>query len=249
MNAVDMQSLEERCRQPEKVPDDNDIQMPEELSTEAMVQLISELKLQNKQLQRSQMELAEVLRTKEALLEKANALLAENRQDLPEQATHDQLTGLLKLRAALKLLSKELARNKRTGEELAIGLCDVDGFKEINDTYGRRAGNEVLCWVAQTLTTSLREYDTVARIGGEKFLLIMPLQAGADAEAVCERLCNQISNSKIATIRGELGVTISIGIAYATKGSVIKVLRSEADAALSHAKKMGCNRTVFFAKA
>jgi len=249
MNAVDMQSLEERCRQSAKGPGDNDIEKPEELSTEALLQLISELKLQNKQLQRSQLNLAEVLRTKEALLEKANALLAENRQAALEQATHDPLTGLLKLRGALKLLSKELARNKRNGEELAIGLCDVDGFKEINDTYGRRAGNEVLCWIAQTLTTSLREYDTVARIGGEKFLLIMPLQPGADAEAVCERLCKQIGNSKIATIRGELGITISIGIAYAAKGSVIKGLRSEASAALCHAKKMGCNRTVFFAKA
>jgi len=235
--------------QSEIVPGDKDVQTPEELSTDAMLQLISELKLQNLQLQRSQMKLAEVLRTKEALLEKANALLAENRQAVPDQATHDPLTGLLKLRGALKLLSKELARNKRNGEELAIGLCDVDGFKEINDTYGRRAGNEVLCRVAQTLTASLREYGTVARIGGEKFLLIMPLQPGTDVETVCERLCNQIGNSKIATIRGELGITISIGIAYATKGSGIKVLRSEADAALCHAKKMGCNRTVFFAKA
>jgi diguanylate cyclase (GGDEF)-like protein len=249
MNAFDMQSLEERCRQSAKVSDDNDIQAAEKLSSEAMMQLISELKSQNKQLQRSQMQLEEVLRTKEALLEKANAQLAENRQGLPEQEAHDPLTGLLKLRGALKVLSKELARNKRNGEELSIGLCDVDGFEGINDTYGRRAANEVLCWVAQTLTTSLREYDTVARIGGEKFLLIMPLQPGSDAEAVCERLCNQISNSKIATIRGELGTTSSIGVRYAAKDSTILVLRAEADAALCHAKKMGCNRTVYFAKA
>ena len=73
MNAVDMQSLEERCRQSAKGTCDNDIEKPEELSTDALLQLISELKLQNKQLQRSQMKLAEVLRTKEALLEKANA--------------------------------------------------------------------------------------------------------------------------------------------------------------------------------
>ena len=249
MKAKDLQVAEEQYGQSAEMSDDADIKSSENLSREAMLQLIHDLQLQNKQLLRTKAELAESLREKEALLEKDDTLVAENRQTVPTQATNDPLTGLLKLRGALKLLSRELARNKRNGEELAIGLCDIDGFKELYDTYGHRARNEVLCWVAQTLTTSLREYDTVARIGGEKFLLIMPLQPGGDAESVCERICEQISNSKIATVRGELSVTVSIGIAYAAQGSVINVLRAEADAALSHAKKLGCNRTVFFAKA
>jgi len=244
-----LQSVEERDRPSAEVSDDTDIKTSGELSHEAMLQLIHELQLQNKQLLCAQAELTESIRTKEALLEKADILAAENRQTVPGQATHDPLTGLLKLRGAMKLLTKELARNKRNGEDLAIGICDIDGFKEIYDTYGYRARNEVLCWIAQTLTTSLREYDTVARIGGEKFLLIMPLRPGGDAESVCERICEQISNRKIATTSGDISVTVSIGIAYAAQGSVINVLRAEADAALSHAKKLGCNRTVFFAKA
>ncbi len=249
MKAIDLQVGEEQYGQSAEVSDDADIKTSEELSHEAMLQLIHELQAQNKHLLRTQAELAETLRAKDVLLEKADTLMADNRQTVPSHATHDPLTGLLKLRGALKLLSKELARNKRNGEELAIGLCDIDGFKELYDTYGHRARNEVLCWVAQTLTTCLREYDTVARIGGEKFLLIMPLQPGGDAESVCERICEQISKSKIATVRGDLSVTVSIGIAYAAQGSVINILRAEADAALSHAKKLGCNRTVFFAKA
>lgn len=232
MKMADLQAVEEQYRQPEEVSDDADIKTSDGLSHEAMLQLIHDLQVKNKQLLRAQAELAESLRA-----------------NVHSQAANDPLTGLLKLRGALKLLSKELARNKRNGEELAIGLCDIDGFKELYDTYGHRARNEVLCWVAQTLTTSLREYDTVARIGGEKFLLIMPLQPGGDAESACERICEQISKSKISTVRGDISVTVSIGIAYAAQGSVISVLRLEADAALSHAKKLGCNRTVFFAKA
>ena len=249
MKAMDLQAVEEQYGQSAEVYDDADIKTSEKLSSESMLQLIHELQLKNQQLLRTQAELTESLREKEALLEKADALMVENRQNVPIQATHDPLTGLLKLRGALKLLSKELARNKRNGEELAIGLCDIDGFKELYDTYGIRARNEVVCWVAQTLTASIREYDTVARIGGEKFLLIMPLQPGGDAESVCERICEQISKNKITTQRGDICVTVSIGIAYAAQGSVINVLRAEAEAALAHAKKLGCNRTIFFAKA
>lgn len=222
--------------------------MPEALSPEAMVLLIRELQSQNQELQCSQAELAEALRTKEALLEKANALL-ENRQVLPPPTTHDPLTGLLKHRAALTVLSKDLARCKRHGEELAIGLCTIDTFKEITDTWGRQAGNEVLCQVARTLTASLREYDTVARLRREEFLLIMPLKPGMEALSACERLCGQIAGSKVNTIRGELSIAISIGLAYAAAGSIIKELWSEADAALSQAKKQGGNRVVYFVKA
>jgi diguanylate cyclase (GGDEF)-like protein len=231
-----------------------DVQTPEEpslneLSPNEMVQLICELQLQNKELQRSQAELSEALRAKDSLLKKANALLAESQQALLQQATNDPLTGLLNHRAALKLLSKELSRNKRRGEELAIGICDIDNFKAINNNWGHKAGNEVLCWLAQALTTSIREYDTVARLGGEGFLLIMPLKSATDAESVCERLCNQIANSKIETASGELSITVSLGVAYAATGSLMKGLLSEAAAALYQAKEQGRNRVVYFMKA
>lgn len=243
-----MQPIEDLKRQSRHTDSDTGMQT-REITPEVMLQLIRELQLQNKELQREQAELTEALRVKEELLEKANSLLAETCQTLPRQTTHDPLTGLLRHRAALSVLSKELARNKRRGEELAIALCDIDSFKEIRESWGYQSGNEVLCWVAQTLTSSLREYDTVARIVGERFLLIMPLKPENDAESVCDRLCNQIANSKIKTTRGEIDVTVSIGVAYAAAGSVIKVLWAEAEAALLQAKKQGGNRLVYFLKA
>ena len=248
MVIIDMQPMEDPKRQSKHTDRDTDMQT-REITPEMMLQLVRELQLQNKELQREQAELKEALRTKEELLEKANALLAETCQTLPRQTTHDPLTGLLRHRAALSVLSKELARNKRRGEELAIGLCDIDAFKEVREEWGYQSGNEVLCWVAQTLTSSLREYDTVARIVGERFLLIMPLKPENDAESVCDRLCNLIANSKIKTTRGEIDVTVSIGVAYASAGSVIKGLWAEAEAALLQAKKQGGNRLVYFLKA
>lgn len=248
MVIIDMQPMEDPKRQSKHTDRDTDMQT-REITPEMMLQLVRELQLQNKELQREQAELTEALRIKEELLEKANALLAETCQTLPRQTTHDPLTGLLRHRGALSVLSKELARNKRRGEELAIGLCDIDAFKEVREEWGYQSGNEVLCWVAQTLTSSLREYDTVARIVGERFLLIMPLKPENDAESVCDRLCNLIANSKIKTTRGEIDVTVSIGVAYAAAGSVIKGLWAEAEAALLQAKKQGGNRLVYFLKA
>lgn len=221
----------------------------ENLSSEAMLQLIRELQLQNEELQRSRTELAQALRTKEALLEKADAQLAKIRQTSLQLAANDPLTGLPNRHAALKLLSKELARCKRHGEELAVGICSIDDFKAVNDTWGHQVGNEALCWLARTLIASVREYDAVARVGKERFLLIMPLKPGTDAESAFKRLCSQVANSRIETKAGELSLTISIGVAYAAAGSIVRRMLSEAGAALRHAKTQGCNRVIYFMKA
>lgn len=221
----------------------------EHLSPEKLLQLIRQLQQQNLQLQRAHTEMTDLLRSKDAMLENLTAQLAEVRQSRCEDSASDQLTGLLTRRAALKFLSKELARCKRNGDELAIGLCEIDNFRALNDIWGPPVANEVLCWFARTLSTSIREYDTVARLGEETFLLIMPLKPGMEADTVCERLCGQIANSLVATRGGEIGVTTSIGVAYAAKTSIVKDLWAEADAALRQAKKQGGNRTVYFLKA
>ena len=107
----------------------------------------------------------------------------------------------------------------------------------------------MLQWLAQNLLANLREYDSVARIGNDTFLLIMPLKAGNDAESICERLCRQIAGGGIKTGRGEIHITASIGIAYAASSSTVKGLMEEADAALDYALKQGGNRAVYFLKA
>ena len=219
------------------------------LSTVEMLRRIHELQVENAELQRSRAELAETLRIKEALLEQANILLAESRQEGDSPTAQDPVTGLMRHRAAMKVLSKQLARCKRHGEELAIGLCAIDSYKTISPEWKYKARNEVLQGLARTMLANLREYDSVARISGDAFLLIMPLKAGNDAEAICERLCGQIASSAIKTGRGEIHITVSIGIAYAASSSTVKGLMEEADAALDYALKQGGNRAVYFLKA
>jgi len=129
---------------------------------------------------RRQAELAASLKQIESqkeTLQKANALLVESQQALTHQATHDSLTNLLNRRAAFEQLSKELTRSKRHEERLAIGICDIDHFKNVNDTWGHQTGDDVLREFAQVLNTSVREYDVIARIGGEEFLVIAPAES------------------------------------------------------------------------
>ena len=181
-------------------------------------------------------------------LRTANALLLESQQALIHQATHDPLTDLLNRRAAMDQLTKELARSKRHVEDLAVGMCDIDHFKRVNDTWGHQIGDEVLCQVSQILVTGVREYDVVARWGGEEFLLIAPIKAGFDSDALFERLCKTVADSKVKTNSGELAVTVSIGVAFATGAGSLKNLLAEADAALYQAKAQGRNRVVYAPK-
>ncbi len=177
------------------------------------------------------------------VIEMQNALL-QSRETLAHQATHDPLTGLLNRRAILDHLQRELARAGRYTDALAVAMCDVDHFKQINDTRGHRVGDEVLCGIAGILKASLREYDFVGRLGGEEFLLITPLKKEADCIFLFERLCHKIANSQIATKSGELSVTLSIGVALAVVGNTVDTILEAADRALYRAKNEGRNRVV-----
>ncbi len=154
------------------------------------------------------------------------------------------MTGLLNRRAILDHLHKELARARRHGDALAVGMCDIDHFKAINDTYGHQTGDEVLCTLTQILSGSLREYDAVGRMGGEEFLVITPLKAMIDPMPLFERLRQQVAERRMTTRSGELSVTVSIGVASVTAGNTVDELLGAADAALYRAKAQGRNRVV-----
>ena len=178
------------------------------------------------------------------MVEMQDALL-ESRGALAYQATHDALTGLLNRRAILDYLHKELVRAGRHGDALAVGMCDIDHFKAINDTYGHQTGDEVLCGLAQILSGSLREYDAVGRMGGEEFLVITPLKAAIDPRSLFDRLRQQVAECRMTTRSGELSVTMSIGVASVTDGNTVDELLGVADAALYRAKVQGRNRVVY----
>ena len=166
--------------------------------------------------------------------------LNKARDALAFEALHDPLTGILNRRAIFGALAKELSRAGREGRGLSIGLCDIDYFKNVNDTYGHQVGDEVLRQFAQRIRASLRDYDHVGRYGGEEFLVVAPGSSGGVEEGLYERLA-QAAADAMRTKAGEISITISIGVAGGSGGSTIEDLFAEADAALYRAKREGRN--------
>jgi len=172
------------------------------------------------------------------------AELVQARDQLRIQATHDTLTGLLNRGAILDRLEKEIARSKRQGSTLAVAMCDIDHFKQVNDDYGHQPGDAVLREVARRLRDALRTYDAIGRYGGEEFLAIMPACDSAQAAALGERLRSCISETPMAVTDPPLAVTISVGVSQAddlTKRDAADLIR-QADDALYAAKRNGRNR-------
>jgi diguanylate cyclase (GGDEF)-like protein len=156
------------------------------------------------------------------LSERIDRLVAELRL----AAATDPLTGLLNRRAMGERLGHEMARARRTGEAFATLLIDVDSFKQINDSRGHAAGDAALEALAGVLTRELREIDTVARIGGDEFAVLLPATGVAGAQATAARL------------RERAGVSISVGAAvYGIDGLTGEELARAADAALYEAKR------------
>jgi diguanylate cyclase (GGDEF)-like protein len=178
------------------------------------------------------------------LVEMQDALI-KSKEILAHQATHDPLTGLLNRRAILDRLHKELARAGRLGDVLAVGMFDIDHFKQVNDTYGHQAGDDVLCGLAQILRENNREYDSVGRMGGEEFLIITPMKAGTNWLSVFGRLCAKIAESYITTRSGVLSITVSIGVVCADAETTVDEILEAADKAMYRAKNEGRNRIIY----
>lgn len=175
------------------------------------------------------------------MVEMQDALLA-SREALEHQANHDALTGMPNRRAILERLGQELARSERQGASLAVGICDIDRFKLVNDTHGHQTGDDVLLALARTLAANLRTFDSVGRLGGEEFLILASMQEGMEPMAVFERLRHRVADTPIPTRSGPLPVTVSIGVACADGIRSQEEILEAADRALYRAKAEGRNR-------
>ncbi|MGB3377244.1 MAG: diguanylate cyclase [Allopontixanthobacter sediminis] len=171
------------------------------------------------------------------LARKAAEVEARNAAILAET---DQLTGLANRRKILEDLRGEIARAEAFGEPLAIAVLDVDHFKNINDTLGHAAGDEVLTRLGQIFTRSLRSSDRVGRVGGEEFVLVLPGMTADTATPLAERLRAEIADLEWPEA-GLDQVTVSIGIAGHSRGLDDRALMLAADLALYSAKRDGRN--------
>jgi diguanylate cyclase (GGDEF)-like protein/putative nucleotidyltransferase with HDIG domain len=150
-------------------------------------------------------------------------------QQAESSATTDYLTELPNARSLFLHLDRELARCKRLNNTLTVMVCDLDGFKQINDRFGHLEGNRVLRIFAKSLQGSCREYDYVARMGGDEFVIVAPglSQAAAVARGVC---LSELANVAGREVCGEDILSLSMGCAvFPDDGSDAEKLLAEAD--------------------
>jgi len=164
-------------------------------------------------------------------------------------AYHDGLTGLPNRSMFSKLLSQSLSEAHRYGRRLGVAFLDLDRFKQINDTLGHEAGDQLLQDVAKRLKGCVRESDTVARLGGDEFVVLLPeLNDVKHAGVIAEKILAAIAKP-FTLIGHEFRVTASIGIsAYPMDGLDEQSLTKNADVAMYKAKAEGKNNFQFYSE-
>jgi diguanylate cyclase (GGDEF)-like protein len=190
---------------------------------------------------------AHVLSLEQAIVARTEKLEAANRQ-LRHLATHDALTDLPNRVLLDDRLEQAIAHAERDGQSFAVMMLDLDRFKTINDSLGHHAGDAVLKEVASRLHKTVRSIDTVARVGGDEFVLVIgPSTPPAEAEEIAAR-ANEALQAPIQARGVDLHVSCSIGIAsYPMDGQTSELLLAHADAAMYCAKQNGRNNYQCFA--
>lgn len=186
----------------------------------------------------------------DARLEARTAVLADSltlaNQELTHLALHDMLTGLPNRTLLADRIQQAMQAVKEQGGCFALMFIDLDGFKPVNDAFGHHMGDQLLREVGLRLREDLRSQDTLARIGGDEFVLLVQLTQPDDALGLAERQVVLI-NRAFQVAEHELKISASVGIAmFPGNGSSPQELLMNADAAMYHAKGMGKNGYSFF---
>ena len=166
-------------------------------------------------------------------------------EQLRVQSNTDHLTGIFNRRYFMDRLREEIERTTRYDTSFAVAFIDVDNFKRINDEHGHLSGDEILQQLTQVCAKQVREIDTLARIGGEEFALLLPQTTPDEAAHLVERLRASVASTRAKVGENWLDITVSIGLTSASRDllDVNGILR-RADEALYAAKRQGKNRLV-----
>lgn len=168
--------------------------------------------------------------------------LREAYEAVAYEAQHDPLTGALNRRAFGDVLTRAVSEEREHHRGLALGICDVDQFKKVNDAQGHQVGDEVLCGLVRIVTGALRASDVLSRFGGDEFVVLAEGLDAEHADALFEGMRAAVAAESIATQAGNVPVTISIGVASWRDDDTVRQLLVRADAALYWAKSEGRDR-------
>ena len=171
---------------------------------------------------------------------------------LEQQANYDSLTNILNRRGMYVKLKENFNQLSRKNSDCIVAIIDIDHFKKLNDTYGHQKGDEALIKIAKSISDTLRNYEFIARIGGEEFLVWLPNTDQEASAVVLQRIMDTVSAVSISTET----ITISIGACYFSFSQnqstdftvLIDELIAKADSALYEAKNQGRNRFVYYAE-
>lgn len=168
--------------------------------------------------------------------------LDQQNQALKSLALHDALTGLPNRRLLMDRLALAIAHARRSQRTMAVMFIDLDGFKQINDTFGHDGGDDLLCQVADRLVATVRQGDTVARLGGDEFLIALPQLGSAQDAAELGATVIQAVSMPYRIQDHDVCLTASIGLSvYPIHGEDLETLMKSADLALYEAKHAGKN--------
>lgn len=172
--------------------------------------------------------------------------LAEANEELSHLVLHDNLTKLPNRLLLGDRLKQAVEHAEAGGNQVAVMFLDLDGFKGVNDSFGHQTGDQLLMQVAGRIRQAVRAQDTVARVGGDEFVLVASVKQPRDAAALADELVRMIDEP--VTIHGhDLLVTVSIGIAlYPDDAHTPEDLLKFADTAMYRAKSLGRNQYCFF---
>ncbi len=189
-------------------------------------------------------------------LRRANRALETAHSELQKMFEHEQglartdgLTGQTNRRYFFELATREFTASIRYARPLTIILFDIDGFKQVNDTFGHSIGDNVLMQVARSTADQVRDVDVLARYGGDEFIILLPQTSAQQAFIIAERIRESVASKHLETENSGLAVTLSIGVAeirYSPKDEMIEDVIRRADLALYQAKKNGRNHAVVF---
>lgn len=193
----------------------------------------------------------------QAALEKRILELESEADLLKHDLIHDPMTGLKtksffeqECQLYLSIISKAASSTRRETfgyKSLSLIFFDIDHFKKVNDTYGHQVGDVVLTQIGKTIGDSFREEDTVARWGGEEFVVALLGAEESDAKKKADEVREKISRLMFE-VNSTLKLTISAGVACATKGMDYAKLLKRADVSLYQAKEGGRNKVVAYSE-
>ena len=160
-------------------------------------------------------------------------------------ATRDELTGVANLRFMLEKIHDEALRAQRTSSPLLLAILDIDHFKQVNDQYGHQQGDRALQMFTSVVQGNIRTNDTLARWGGEEFVILLTDTDVSVGEVCLDRVLSKVAEMEISAGNDCLRLTVSIGVTPYRSGEAVEKILARADAALYAAKAQGRNQIVW----